>query len=183
MFTTAKHSNIYNTFTYETRMSRSDASGLSYGIYFNGTPSPLSATGGWNSGYVFYVADDGHFSLWSRSGGVASPIVNWTSYSGITSGWNTLKVTYNSSTHYIQLYINGTRLVWGTLTSFTSGQVGVAYYRDSSASQLYVDSATLSLSAPSAILAGESSVSGEGIHIDETKINLGVMGGSEMRAP
>jgi len=173
MWTSAKHSNTYSTFTYEVTLSRTDNATLSYGIYFNASPTPLASTGGWNNGYAFYILDDGYYSVWRRAGGVATNLWPWTSSAGISSGTNTLKVTYNPTTRFVQFYINGTRMLTGTFNTYTSGTVGLVYYRDTTASKLYVDIAKLSLTAPSAMTAGD------GIYIDEAAIDMSIAENSE----
>jgi hypothetical protein len=176
-FVTSKHSNNYNVLTYEVKLKRTGCELCSNGIYFNGAPSPITSAGRWNKGYAFYITNDGRFKIGRYSGGTWTNLTDWTYTAYITSSWNTLKVTYNSSTHYVQFYINGYRVAYGTFGSYTSGQVGVGFYRDtSSGNKLYVDYAKLSLTAPSSILAGD------GIVIDDA-IDMGVMGDSDMMSP
>jgi len=178
-FTTSKHSSNYNVLTYEVKLERTGCVGCSYGIFFNGAPSPITSTGRWNNGYGFYISNDSYTTIGMYQSGVWTALLPWTSYS-ISTSWNTLKVTYNSSNGFVQFYINGTRIAHGTFSTFTSGQVGVGVYRDSTAGTFYVDYAKLSMSAPTAILAGDSLGSGGGFVLDEAK---GVKGGSDLVSP
>jgi hypothetical protein len=83
-------------------------------------------------------------------------------------------VTANGT--YMQFFINGTRVAYGNFGYFTTGQVGIGFYRPASSTgdHLYVDRATLSLSAPSSI------VSTDGIAIDGpgTPLNVNAAGNS-----
>ena len=162
-FVTSKHINNYGVLTYTVKMKTTGCSYCSHGIFFNGTPSPISSTGRWNNGYAFYITNDGAFNFGYYTGGSWTFLVPWTDYSGITSNLNTLKVTYNKNTGFMQGYINGARVIYGTLNTYKSGAVGVGIYQDS-ASRLYVDSAVLTMSAPTADAAAD----GEGILFDET---------------
>lgn len=164
---TSAHEKSYNVLTYQVKMKRTGCSSCSYGILFNGTPSPISSTGRWYRGYAFYVNNDGYFTIGKFVNGTWSPIVSWTKNTAINYGWNILKVTYNNATGFVQFYVNGSRVASGTFSSYGSGQVGVGFYRsDSTPSQLYVEYAVLSTSAPS---SSASSII-DGILIDETLI-------------
>jgi len=181
-FVTSKHSNSYNLFSYEARLSRTDSSGYSYGVFFNGSALPISADGQWNNGYALFITDNGYFSIWRYAGGVPTALLGWTPSSVITTSWNTLKVTYNSSTQFVQFYINGSRVVSGYFGTYTSGQVGVGYFRSTTSNKIYVDYAKVSLTAPGAILSGNAFVSGNGIDISD-KTNMGVKGVSPRKSP
>ena len=164
-FASSRYNAYYSTYTYQVRLYRSGDIYSSYGILFNGTPTPLGTTGRWNKGYGFYITKNGSYTIGSYSGGAWTSLVDWTYSSAISSGWNILKVTYNSLNSYTQFFINGTRVAYGYLYSYKSGVVGVAMYQSDSASRLYVDYAVLSTSAPSAMVSDSES----GIVIDENQ--------------
>jgi subtilisin family serine protease len=154
------HINNYPTLTYEVKMMRTGGYYYANYIHFRGSPAPLASDGDWNNGYRFTVSNDGYFQIGYNQNGNWYWILPWTSTPLVTSGWNTLKVTMSGT--YTQFFINGTRIAYGNLTIFSTGQVGVGYYRDISSTDnmLYVDYATLAMTAPA------SSLSAEGINLD-----------------
>jgi hypothetical protein len=176
------HSSNYSTLTYQVKMHR-DGGCLTCAnyLYIRGTPNPITAhpTYGWYKGYRFQYSNDGKFSIYRYDSGVAKSLVYWTDSSSVTSGWNTLKVTINVTNGFCQYFVNGTRVAYGTLSTYTTGQVGFGFYRDtSSGNHLYVDWATLVTTAPTSI------VSGEGVQINDSGINLDESGaGSADVAP
>ncbi len=151
-FASSAHVNNYATLTYQVRMRRTAAdTDWSNSIWIRGTPSPLTSTGLWSSGYLFQYTNTGYFSIFEVTGGSAVALVPWTASAAIIkNGWNTLKVSINSSNGFSKWYINNTLVAYGTLstTSKVTGRVGVAFYRDSTAGHLNVDWATLVVSAP-----------------------------------
>jgi hypothetical protein len=179
-FVTSKHSDNYSVFTYSVRMKATGCSTCAHGIFFNGSPSPITTVGYWNNGYSFRITNNGSFLIGRYNGGVFTYLIpDWTSSSAITSIWNTLKVTYNNSTGYVQFFINGTSVATGYFNTYKSGKVGVGMYTDATISRLKVDSATLTMSAPSAIIG-----SAQGIVIDEVNIpDQGNPGTSDQQAP
>ena len=179
-FASAVHSNTYSVLTYEVRITRTGCSTCSYGIFFNGTPSPLGSGARWNKGYAVYITNNGYWSVWRYAGGVGTALIAWTAVP-ISTGWNTLKVTYNTSTHFVQFYINGTRRATGSFGTYPSGKVGIAYYKDATAGTFRVDYAKMSISAPtSAVAAGDLLGPDGGLVINDA---AGVMGVSDMVAP
>ena len=141
------HTSTYSTITYQVRFRRTGCSSCASIIYFRGNPSPLDSYGTWYNGYRLSVSNDGEFNVGYYKNGVWYFLVPWTTSSAVTSSWNTLKVTMNGN--FIQLFINGTRVAWGTVNVFSSGRVGIAVFNDSSTgNHLYVDWAKLSLTAP-----------------------------------
>jgi Zn-dependent metalloprotease len=153
------HTGNYATLTYTVRMKRTGCVGCANVIYFRGTPKPVTSGGDWYKGLRLTVSNNGWFHVGYMWNGVFTFLVPWTKSSAVTGGLNTLKVTMSGA--YVQCYVNGTRVAYGTITGFSStGQVGVDYYRDSSAGTLYVDYATLTTSAPA------SSAATEGINLD-----------------
>ena len=125
---------------------------------FNGVPAPLGSGDRWHSGYAIYLDYGKTFSIFRYDNGVPYTLVTWTSSSAITTGWNTVKVTYNSSTGYLQAFINGTKVATGTLNTYKSGQVGLITYIASGETLTFsVDYAKLSLTAPVVLSAADSS--------------------------
>jgi Zn-dependent metalloprotease len=176
LFASSVHANNYGTLTYEVRMLRTAANtSTANSIWIRGTPS-LSSYGYWSSGYLFGYTNTGYFSFYNVTGGSAGAVVNWTPSAAIVkNGWNTLKVSINSSTGFTRLYINNTAVAQGYLstTSKTTGRVGVAFYRDSTAGHLNVDWANLSLSAPASIPKAFGSTA-EGAAVEFAKATAGV---------
>ena len=145
MGASAKHSGTYGDLTYEVRMKRAGGvGGLANRIIIRGNPASLNATKWWKPSYVFQYSNSGSFSVYeATSSGSLVALKNWTASGAIVkNGWNTLKVVAVGSS--LKFYINGT-LVWtGSDSSLKSGKVGFGFYRDSTASTLYVDWAKLS---------------------------------------
>jgi hypothetical protein len=145
----SKHNNTYGTMTYEVKMKRTGCATCGNVLFFNGATSGKN----WSKAYAFIYVNDGEFSIVSISGTTVTKLIDWTAYSGISTSWNILKVTYNKSTGYTEFFINGVSVATGTLTVFTSGQVGAGLYSDSgSSNKLSIDYATLNLIAPSAVV-------------------------------
>jgi hypothetical protein len=152
------HSGIYNNFTYEVRIMRTGCSSCANRLWFNGSPLPLNYNNDWNSGYLFQVSNQQYWSLWRLDSGVATALDTWTyAPSVVNTGWNILTVTFNAGTHMTQFFINYQLVDTWIMNTYTSGNVGVAFYRDSSAGNMfYVDYALLAGDAPASIVAGTS---------------------------
>ena len=179
-FVSSRHKYNYDTFTYQVKLSRTGCAACAYGIYFNSAPLPLGSDGSWNNGYFFLITDTGFFFAGQKYGGVFPSVWDWTASASISTGSNILKVTYNSSTHFVQFFINGTRVIYGYLSTFTSGMVGVTFYQDVSAgNRLFVDYAVLALSAPGAKPGGDAL---GGIFIDDT-VEVGGTGSPDKSSP
>ena len=159
MVTSSMHSGIYNNFTYEVRIQRTGCSGCANDLWFNGSPLPLHTDGRWNASYLFNVANDQSWSLWRiNSDGSEVALVPWTyAPSVVNTGWNVLTVTFNAGTDMTQFFINYQLVATWYLYVYTSGNVGVGFYRDTSAGNMfYVDYALLTGDAPATIVAGTS---------------------------
>jgi len=162
---TTKHSDSYGVLTYTVKMKRTGCSYCSNSIWFNGSPSPITGTGEWNNGYFFGYSNTKYYIIGMMKGGTWTPLISeWTYSSAISStGWNTIKVTYNKNTGFVQIFINGTRVGYGSLNTFKTGQVGIGLYKESDSSKLLVDFATLTTTAPKSV-----STAVEGIYFDDT---------------
>jgi hypothetical protein len=148
----AKHTGLYNNFTYEVKMKRTgDCIGCANRMIIRGNPSSLDPTAVWKPSYLFQYSNDGDFSVFEMTS-TGSPITlkGWTNSAAVViGGWNTLKVIANGSS--LKYYINGA-LVWsGTDSTLTDGQVGFGLYRDDDAGILDVDWAKLTVITPSAL--------------------------------
>lgn len=152
-FASAKHANTYGVLTYTVKIKATGCNNCAHGLMFNGTPSPASSNGKWYSGYGFFINNAGRYSIWKYTNGIETSLVPWDSHSAITSGWNVIKVTYNKNSRLTQFFVNGTMLPFWGYFGYTSGQVGLIFARDSTASTFYVDYATLTTSAPKYIKA------------------------------
>jgi hypothetical protein len=133
----------------------------------------LDSAGDWYSGYLFVYANNGEYAVFEiNEGSIYNLTGGWVSYSGLTSGINTLKVTRNKTTGYTQFYINGTRVNFGTLVDLSMGAVGLAFYSNGTAgNKLYVDYAKLSLAAPSS--SSDSTIISGGLIIsDQNKTRI-----------
>ncbi|OGN84856.1 MAG: hypothetical protein A2X27_14890 [Chloroflexi bacterium GWD2_49_16] len=182
-YVSSRHKYNYDTFTYQVKLSRTGCANCPYGLYFNGAPLPLGSNGSWNNGYYFFIADTGRYHIGKYDGGVWHSLVDWTPSALISTSSNILKVTYNSSTHYVQFFINGTRVIYGYYSGFTSGMVGVIIYQDASVgNRLFVDYAVLALSAPGAPGAKPGGDALGGIFIDDT-VQVGGTGSPDMSSP
>jgi hypothetical protein len=182
MFASAAHTGTYDIFCYEVKLKRTGCSSCENGIWFNGTPLPLDSQGQWYNGYEFVYTNDGYWSIRMYSLGSPYALTGWT-YSPeiVNSTGNTLTVTFNSSTQYAQFLINYITVANGYLGTFTSGQVGVSYYQDSSlGNKFYVDKAMLVNDAPPAMVTDNGNPSPlETIHIDDSVIDLGIPGNTD----
>jgi hypothetical protein len=65
--------------------------------------------------------------------------------------------------NYLQIFVNGTRLLYGNYSAFNIGRVGVGFWQDSTSTgdNLSIDYATLVMTAPASV-----SSSTEGINLD-----------------
>lgn len=175
-YATSKHSNSYGVLTYTAKLKRTGNENQSQSLWFNGAPTPINSVGNWNNGYFFGVVNSKYFLIGMMDGGTWYPLMTeWTYSSAISSTWNTLKVTYNKSTGFVQFFINGTKVANGTFGTFTSGAVGLGMYQEGTAN-LSVDWATLTTSAPKS-----AAIDGDVIVIDDAM--RGVYTGPSMIGP
>ncbi len=139
----AYYNETFSNLTYVVRLLRDGCKSCGTRIIIRGTPWPLDSSNYWYRGYYFQYTNTGYYSVWKFSNGTATALQGWTTSSAINTpsdygdAWNVLRViAYDSS---LSFYINGV-LVWsGTDTSFTSGNVGLGIYSDSTWNQLLVD--------------------------------------------
>jgi hypothetical protein len=160
-YASVKHNYDYPVLTYTVKMKRTGCAACANNLYFYGAPSPLNGFHEWNNTYKFAITNDGRFMVGKMVGGVYAAVVDWTASATIVQGgWNTLKVTAKDT--FVQFFINNTRVASGNIYSFSNGRVGFGFYRDpvSTANKLYVDYATLTTTAPSAVVAAESEPGG-----------------------
>ena len=138
-------------------MRRAGCSNCGVFIYFRGNSLPLNSEGRWDSGYVLEYANNGYFWIGKAQNGLPVTFIDWTYRPYITSNWNTLKVTANGN--YLQFFINGHLVAYGTANDFSTGRVGIGFWRDtSSTNHLYVDWATLNTTAPSSLGIQEDAI-------------------------
>ncbi|MGV8026762.1 MAG: hypothetical protein AB2L18_09415 [Anaerolineaceae bacterium] len=153
MYSSTAYNKLFPTFTYEVRIKRNGCTDCATALFVRGTPTPVGSQYRWNSGYRFAITDHS-YSIGYHYGGefywLTDGWIPWTS----STTWNTLKVTGNGN--FMQFYINGTRVAYGTFGSiYSTGKVGIAFYSDgSSGDSVYVDWATLNSVAPSSIVLG-----------------------------
>ena len=145
------HSSSYPTLTYSVKLRRTGDTNLASAVLFRGKPSPLDSAYHWYNGYYFGYTNNGYFlGGYYRNGTFYAFTSNWVYSSAINQGsWNTLTVTANGS--FLQFYINGTRVMYGTASIHSTGQVGFGFYRSSAAGSLSADWATLKITAPSSL--------------------------------
>lgn len=152
-YSSSRYDQVYSIYTYEVKLRRqgTDMNG-SYGIHFNGNPWPLTSSKMWNKGYLFLLSRRGDWGLWRTDGGVFTNLTPWTVDPVVKTGWyNTLKVTYNKSNGFTQLFINGTLVDTWWLNVHKWGNVGLSFYKGTTGwEQLLVDYAKLTISAPTA---------------------------------
>jgi hypothetical protein len=147
-FASARHLTNYSNFTYEVRMKRTGESNWANNIILRGKPSAFDVNYLWRPSYAFQYSNNGQFSVFKiTSTGTTVTLKGWTVSPRIAkNSWNTLKVVANGTS--LKYYING-YLVWsGTDPTLATGQVGVGFYRDSTAGSLFVDLARLTPSSP-----------------------------------
>ncbi|MGB8214119.1 MAG: hypothetical protein WCE68_11220 [Anaerolineales bacterium] len=154
-FASSYHAGVYDTYTYAVRLKQTGCTACPWAILFNGDPSSLDATGFWKDGYAFEATDDGSYSVWEAAGGTETNLSSWIFAPGLlTPAWNTLAVTYNSSTHYAQFFINHIEVADDTLSDFPAGSVGVGFTSAAiPGARLFVDYASLTAGAPASQVA------------------------------
>ena len=187
-FTSTYFDQVYGIYTYEVKFRRQGSDmdiGSCFGIYLNGNPWPLYGPHKyWNKGYTFIITRAGLYSIWRENGdGTATNLMPWTDSGGlINSGWyNTLKVTYNRNTGFVQFFINGTRVVWGTYTTYKWGRVGIRMNKVFAGWEvLNTDWARLTPNAP--LSQAESETEG-GIFFDEASLVPQESGNSNFYVP
>ncbi len=120
----------FANFDYQVKMARYGNETNANRIFVRGTPTPLGAGNRWANGYAFQYHRSGSYSVFKYLNGQAQELQGWTSTSAINKGngaWNILRVVANGPN--LSFYINGT-LVWtGSDTSFSSGRVGIGFFR------------------------------------------------------
>jgi len=169
-FSTSRFDQVYSIYTYEVKFRRQGTSTSdTYGIMVNGNPWPLGSGKRWNKGYGFFINRAGSYSIWRYDGGVATSLLSWTPSAYIKSGWyNTLKVTYNRTTGFIQFFINGNLVNTGTFNTYKWGNVGITMYKSTFGWEIVkTDWAKLTISAPTS--SAESEATG-GFYIDEAAV-------------
>jgi len=165
------HTDTFSTLTYQVRMKRAGCTGCANALIIRGNPE-LDGGGWWRTSYTFDYTNSGVFSVWRDNNGSYSALKNWTYTSAIKQNdWNILKVTADGST--LKFYINDV-LVWsGTDSTYASGRVGIAMYRNntSTGDKFWVDWATLVTSVATNLLSD----------VPDTGIEVG--GGDRNMAP
>ncbi|MBN2279638.1 MAG: T9SS type A sorting domain-containing protein [Candidatus Marinimicrobia bacterium] len=101
------YNDYFENFVLEARMKRSGGSPYGIGLYFNGDPTEVSASGKWADGYAFTYCTAGNWDLIVYENGYSKAIQPLVCSSEILQGdnqWNILKVVYAYG--YIDVYIN-----------------------------------------------------------------------------
>lgn len=113
-------------------------------VYFMGAPGNYPYDG-WDSGYEFYYYDDGSYYLEVIDNGSYTTLLSGTTSAINHYGWN--KLTVWTDYPYIDIWINGVYLGWTQINDdpfyYRSGYVGVAGFKNSTKSALFVDKAAL----------------------------------------
>jgi hypothetical protein len=183
----ARFINNYYNLNYTVRLMRTPSGAYdANSVYFRGMAGKLGADGEWQNGYRLSVTNMGFFALGYLKDGNWYWLMPWTYSNAITSGWNTVHISARGS--FTEIFVNGVRIMYGNLTTFGSGKVGVGFYRNefSSGDELLVDYATLSIP-----VTGSSAASG-GVNLDEVgevdastagDPNVAPVGGIDSAAP
>ncbi|MCB2223861.1 MAG: zinc-dependent metalloprotease [Actinobacteria bacterium] len=133
--------------TYEVRMRRVGCDTCANRIVIRGNHKKRVGIL-WEKSYVFQYTKDGRFSVFRVDpGGTTEWLAEWTSHPAIASKWNDLKVVAVGDD--LAFSINDV-LVWqGTDPSFSTGTLGIAFYRNSSTlkNKVYVDWAAATTTA------------------------------------
>jgi hypothetical protein len=140
----ARRTGTYGDLTYTVRMKRSGGPlDLANRVIIRGNPGTLTSTNWWTPSYVFQYTNSGYFSVYEVASAGNVALKGWTTSTAIVqNGWNTLKVVAVGSS--LKFYINNV-LVWsGSDSTLLTGTVGFGFFRDTTASTLYIDSASLS---------------------------------------
>ena len=157
-FASTRYTTSFHNFNFRARLFRTGSNSSASGVMVRGTPTPPGSAGRWKSGYAFYYTRDGRFSIFKYTNGMASALQSWTSSTAIKkfSAWNSLQVIANGSS--LRFYINGIQVWSGTDTAYTVGQVGLIFYRNSTAGRLYANNAKL-IGSTADQLADEEAIS------------------------
>jgi hypothetical protein len=127
-------------------MKRTGCAACTNGILIRGATSPLRAgDNNWQNSYLLAYNNAGLISVWREVGGTATALLGWTPSAAVVTGssWNKLKVVAVGSS--IKLYINNILVYSGSSGTWSTGKVGITFFRDSSSgNRLYVDYAKLS---------------------------------------
>jgi hypothetical protein len=131
----AFHNGLYPTLSFIVSMRRFNTAGPN-SLFVRGTPYPLASNKYWSDGYQFSYANNGVFGVWKMIDGNYTCLQPWTSTPAINQyDWNTLKV--KAKDNILKFYINN-QLVWsGTDSTYSTGKVGVGFYKGDSASQAF----------------------------------------------
>ncbi len=129
-------------FVYEVKMKRKNDYPYSNTLYFSAYPY-FDGSGEWERGYAFDYANDNTYRVRRIDGGGSTSIKGWTYTPYIKPfDWNTLTVWQDPP--YLDFWINGQYLGFLQDETYTSGYVGIGFYRpDYSKSPLFVDNAKL----------------------------------------
>jgi len=148
-FASAYHSGRYGNLTFEASVKRTGGcTSCANELIIRGKPKSLTGGNDWMPSYNFQYNNDGQYSVYKvKPNGNVVALQSWTAHAAIKPGkWNKLKVVAVGSG--LTFYINN-QLVWaGSDGQLTFGQVGVGFYRDSTAkNKMMVDWAEVTTTA------------------------------------
>ncbi len=155
-YSSSSYNQNYTNFTYEARIHGYDPTDTTTysGLIVRGTPTFNSTNNGWKNGYYFEITNQGDYAIFVKQNDIwlPSPTGGWCQTNKLVKfGRNTLKVVANGSN--LKFYINGSLVFDGSDSTFSSGRVGLFFYKISHNTQFIADWATLSLSTTSSLEA------------------------------
>ncbi|MFH2038215.1 MAG: DUF1080 domain-containing protein [Chloroflexota bacterium] len=153
-YVSTSYNQNYTNFTYEARIKVYDSSNTTSfsGLIVRGTPTFNTTNNGWENGYYFEITNQGDYGIFVKQNDIwlPSPTGGWCQTPKLVKyGWNTLKVVANGSN--LKFYINGSLVFDGLDSTFSSGRVGIFFYKFTYTQYFSADWATLSLSTASSL--------------------------------
>ena len=120
----------FTNFDYQARLLREGCENCANTLIIRGEPLPLTWGNYWANSYMFQYTRIGTYSVWKIVDGSYVPLQYWTTSPAISQGssWNTMRVTANGSS--LKFYMNDTLIWTGSDATLTSGQIGLAMFRD-----------------------------------------------------
>jgi hypothetical protein len=78
-----------------------------------------------NNYYALEISEDGYYSIWKKSGGIMSPLVDWTGTDALTPGASPGRVTFTCIGSTLAIVQNGKLIGQATDTSLATGGIGL----------------------------------------------------------
>ncbi|MFH2039755.1 MAG: family 16 glycoside hydrolase, partial [Chloroflexota bacterium] len=161
-YSSSSYNKNFTDFTYEARIK--DAEYYLNGLIIRGNPTFNATDNSWKNGYYFLIDQNGKFGIFKKVNDLwnASPSDGWQDATNIIKGgWNTLKAVVNGNN--LKFYINDSLVFNGSDSRFSSGRVGLIFYRSSTLNRYSANWAKLTpITASAGSISEEPVLSGQG---------------------